>query len=156
MSGNTLEIDYRTRQKSFWEKTYEDGELTKIYITLPHISKMKVKGAGKIRLNGFYEDNLDINLTGAMTCDANLHSNHLDVEMTGPMVFEIDGDGDFLQADITGVAQLKASGFSVRHAIISAHGMATAKVNAHETVEIDKDLTSSVKYQGNPEVIKRD
>ncbi len=156
VNDNTLEIDYRTRQKNFWERNYEDGELTKIYITMPHLAKMKVKGAGKIRVDGFHEDDLDIKLTGAMSCEAKLDSRNLDIEMAGPMVFEIDGDGDFLQADITGVAQLKASGFSVRHAVVSAHGMATAKVNAHQTVEIEKDFTSSVKYQGNPEVIKRD
>jgi phage shock protein PspC (stress-responsive transcriptional regulator) len=156
VSGNTLEIDYHTRQKSFWERNFDDHDLTKIYITMPSLSKIKVKGAGKIRLDGFHEDDLDISLTGAMTCDANLHAQNLDLEMTGPMVFELDGDGDFMQADVTGVAQLKASGYEVRHAIVSAHGMASAKVNARQTVEIETDLTGSVKYQGNPEVIKRD
>jgi phage shock protein PspC (stress-responsive transcriptional regulator) len=155
LSGRTLEIDYRTKQKGFWERNYEDGELTKIYITMPHISRFKAKGAGKIRLDGFNENNLDIKLTGAMSCDANLHADNLDIEMTGPMVVELDGDGDFLQADVTGVAQLKANGYSVRHAVVSAHGMASAKVNAHQTVEIDTDLTGTVKYKGNPEVIKR-
>ena len=99
---------------------------------------------------------MDISLVGAMTCDANLHAQNLQLDLSGPMVFELDGEGDFLEADVSKVAQLKASGYEVRHAIVNAREMGRARVNAHETVEIETDFTGSVKYQGNPEVIRKD
>jgi phage shock protein PspC (stress-responsive transcriptional regulator) len=154
-SGDRLEIDYRTRNKTFWMNN-TDEETAKIYISMPSLTKLKVKGAGKIKIEGFNEDNMDISLLGAMTCDAKLDVRNLQLDLSGPMVFELDGDGDMLEAEVTKVAQLKASGFEVRNAVVNAREMGRARVNATEKVEIETDITGSVKYQGNPEVIKRD
>src|SRR5258706_8079562 len=154
-SGDRLEISYNSRNKTFWMNNNSD-ELVKIFITMPNLSKLKVKGAGKIKIEDFREDNTDITLFGAMTCDANIHVRNLQLDLSGPMVFELDGDGDFLEAEVNKVAQLKASGYEVRHAIVNAREMGRARVNARETVEIDTDFTGSVKYQGHPEVIKKD
>ncbi len=155
LAGNTLEISYNSKNKTFWMRDLDGEELTKISITMPDIKKIKVKGAGKIRIDGFNEDDVDISLVGAMTCEANMHAQNLQLELSGPMVFELDGDGDFLEAEVDKVAQLKASGYEVRHAVISARELGRARVNAREKVEIDTDVTGSVKYQGSPEVIRK-
>ncbi|MBS1509111.1 MAG: PspC domain-containing protein [Bacteroidetes bacterium] len=154
-SGDRLEIDYRSRNKTFWMDNVDD-ETAKIYISMPNLTKLKVKGAGKIKLEGFNEDEMDISLLGAMTCDAKLDVRNLQLDLSGPMVFELDGNGEVLEAEVNKVAQLKASGFEVRHAIVNAREMGRARVNATEKVEIETDITGSVKYLGNPEVIKRD
>jgi len=154
-SGEQLEIDYRSRNKTFWLNNIDD-EPVKIVISMPHLTKLKVKGAGKVRIDGFNEESLDIALLGAMTCDANFKARNLQLDLSGPMVFELDGDGDLLEADVNKVAQLKASGYEVRHAIVNAREMGRARVNARETVEIETDFTGSVKYLGHPEVIKKD
>jgi len=154
--GNTLEINYNSRNKTFWMKDLDDHELTKIQITMPSLSKLKVKGAGKLKIEGFREDDVDISLLGAMTCEAQIYAHNLQLDLSGPMVFELDGNGDFLEAEVNKVAQLKASGYQVRHAVVSARELGRARVNATEKVEIDTDVTGSVKYQGTPEVIKKD
>jgi phage shock protein PspC (stress-responsive transcriptional regulator) len=156
LAGNTLEVHYKSRNKTFWMKDMDGDELTKITIIMPNLKKMKVKGAGKIKIEGFNEDDMKISLLGAMSCEANFHAHNLQLDLSGPMVFELDGDGDFLEADVNKVAQLKASGYQVRHAVVSAKELGRARVNAHEKVEIDTDVTGSVKYQGNPEVIRND
>jgi hypothetical protein len=153
-SGERLEIDYRTRSKTYWLKHIDD-EPVKIIISMPNLTKLKVKGAGKVRIDGFNEESMDIALRGAMTCDANFKARNLQLDLSGPMVFELDGDGDLLEADVNKIAQLKASGYEVRHAIVNAREMGRARVNARETVEIETDFTGSVKYQGHPEVIKK-
>ncbi len=154
-SGEQLEIEYRSRNKTYWLKNLDD-EPVKIIISMPNLTKLKVKGAGKVRIDGFREESMDISLTGAMTCDANINAHNLQLDLSGPMVFELDGDGDFLEAEVNKVAQLKASGYEVRHAVVNAREMGRARVNARERVEIETDFTGSVKYQGNPEVIKKD
>jgi len=154
-SGERLEIDYTSRNRTYWLKNMDD-EPVKIIISMPNLTKLKVKGAGKVRIDGFNEESMDISLFGAMTCDANFKARNLQLDLSGPMVFELDGDGDFLEADVSKVAQLKASGYEVRHAVINAREMGRARVNARERVEIDTDFTGSVKYQGHPEVIKKD
>jgi len=154
-SGDQLDIDYRSRTKTFWLKNIDD-EPVKIIISMPNLTKLKVKGAGKVRIEGFHEESMDIALFGAMKSEANIHATNLQLDLSGPMVFELDGDGDFMEADVNKVAQLKASGYEVRHAIVNAREMGRARVNARETVEIETDFTGSVKYQGHPEVIKKD
>ena len=150
---NTLEITYNSKE-SFWTKE-DENVLTKIQITMPNLKKLKVKGAGKLRIEDFNEDETKISLFGAMSCEANIDVHNLELDLSGPMVFELDGDGDYLEADVSKVAQLKASGYEVRHAVINAHEVGTARVNASEKVEIDSDITSVVKYVGEPQVIKK-
>jgi phage shock protein PspC (stress-responsive transcriptional regulator) len=153
-SGERLEIEYKSRSKTYWLKHMDDDPV-KIIISMPNLTKLKVKGAGKVRIDGFNEESMDIKLLGAMTCDANFKARNLQLDLSGPMVFELDGDGDFLEADVNKVAQLKASSYEVRHAVVNAREMGRARVNARERVEIETDFTGSVKYQGHPEVIKK-
>ncbi|MBI1770521.1 MAG: PspC domain-containing protein [Bacteroidetes bacterium] len=156
LAGNTVEINYHARNKTFWTRDINGEELTKINITMPSLKKLKVKGAGKIKIDGFHENDVNISLLGAMTCEANFHAQNLQLDLSGPMVFELDGDGDFLEAEVDKVAQLKASGYEVRHAVVSARELGRARVNAREKIEIETDVTGSVKYQGTPEVIRKD
>ena len=156
VSGETLEVDYHNRTKDFWKGNFEDNDLVKLTITMPSLRKLKVKGAGKLKIRGFQEQETKISLTGAMTCDARISVNQLSVEMTGPVVFELDGQGDYLEASISGPAQFRATNYPVDHAIIEAHGLGQARVNVTRMLEIEKDFTSNVHYTGDPQVIKRD
>ncbi|MBS1681622.1 MAG: PspC domain-containing protein [Bacteroidetes bacterium] len=154
--GNTLEINYKVRNRTFWMKNLDGEELARINITLPDLRNLKIKGAGKIRIEGFNEDDMELSLLGAMTCEANIYAQNLQLDLSGPMVFELDGHGDFLEAEVSKVAQLKATGYEVRHAVVTARELGRARVNASERVEIETDVTGSVKFQGSPEVIRHD
>jgi phage shock protein PspC (stress-responsive transcriptional regulator) len=154
-SGETLEIDYHSNNKTFWEGKLNTSNAVTITITIPHLRKLKVKGAGKLRINGFDEDDMEFELLGAMVGDADVKAHNLTVDLSGPMIFELDGEGSFLQADVQKLAQLKAGQYVVDHAVIEAKKIGTVRVNATNTVEIDADLVSSVKYEGNPEVIRK-
>jgi competence protein ComGC len=154
-SGETLEIDYRVRNKSFWEKGFNTDDKVRITITLPHLVKLKVKGAGEFTVRGFDEDEMDLTMLGAMVGDAEVNVRNLTLDLAGPMVFDLDGEGNFLQADVRKMSQLKASQYQVEHAVVEAKEMGRARVNASNTVEIDTDVLSSVKYEGAPEVIKK-
>ena len=154
--SGTLEVGYRSRNKNFWKGDFRDDEMATLSITMPSLSKLKVTGAGKIKVRGFDEHEAKISLTGAMVGDARINVNQLSVETTGPVVFELSGEGDFLEASISGPSNFKASNYPVNHAIIEARGLGQARVNVRGTLEIDKDFTSNVRYTGNPEVIKRD
>ena len=155
VSGETLEIKYRTRKKNYWDKGFDIDDKVKINITLPSLKKLKIKGAGEFVMRGFEEEAMDISLLGAMTGEAIIDAHNLTLDMAGPMVLELEGHGRLLQAEVTKMSQLKANRYEVEDAVVEAKGMARARVNALHSVEIDTDVISSVKYQGNPEVIKR-
>jgi phage shock protein PspC (stress-responsive transcriptional regulator) len=156
LSGETLEIRYRSRNQSFWENSIDLDDKVKIQISLPHLRKLKIKGAGEFDLRGFDEDEMDITLVGAMSGEADIRSHNLMIDMSGPISFQLDGRGNFLQAEVRKMAQLKANQYEIENAVVEAKEMGRARVNATNSIEIDTDVVSTVKYQGNPEVIKRD
>ena len=156
VSGEILEVDYLTRKKDFWKGAFDDNEMVKLTITMPSLRKLKVKGAGKLKIRGFHEQETKISLMGAMVSDASISAGQMSVDLSGPVVFELDGQGDFLEASISGTAQFRATNYPVDHAIVEAHGLAQARVNVTRMLEIEKDFTSNVHYTGEPQVIKRD
>jgi len=155
-TGETLDIRYRSRSNTFWEKGFDLEDRVKINITLPHLTKLKIKGAGQFRIRGFDEEEMDITLLGAMTGDADLRVRSLTLDLAGPMVLQLDGEGHFLDAEVKKLSQLKAGQYQVEDAVIEARGMGRARVNASRTVDIDTDAVSSVKYTGEPRVTRRD
>ena len=155
LSGETLEIDYETRNKTFWKNNISAEDRVTITIILPNLKKLKVKGAGELKMRDFDESDMEISLLGAMVGEADIKVQNLSLDFAGPIVFELDGNGHFLQAEITKMAQLKASQYEVADAVIEAKEMGRVRVNATATLEMDTDVLSSIKYQGNPEVIKR-
>jgi phage shock protein PspC (stress-responsive transcriptional regulator) len=155
-TGETLEIRYRSRSNTFWEKGFDLEDRVKINITLPHLAKLKIKGAGQFRIRGFDEEEMDITLLGAMTGDADLRARNLTLDLAGPMVLQLDGEGHFLNAEVKKLSQLKAGQYQVEDAVIEAKGMGRARVNASQSIDIDTDAVSSVKYTGEPRVTRRD
>jgi hypothetical protein len=154
--SDKLEIYYRTKRNKFWNRTFAQKEFVTLEITMPTLEKLEVTGAGKISVKGFEENEMHIELAGAMSGEANLLVDQLYYTSSGPIAFELDGHGDYLEASLSGPSQLKADGFKLSRANITANGLAQVSVSPSETIEIDKDFTSNVKYTGNPEVIKKE
>jgi phage shock protein PspC (stress-responsive transcriptional regulator) len=155
LSDGRLEIDYKSRGTSFWEKDIADDRV-KISILLPTLQKLRLVGAGEFNLVGFEEDEMEISLKGAMVGDAELNVQNLELVMVGPMEFDLEGEGHFLQAEVTGLAQLKAGQYRVDDAVVEAKKLGRARVHATSTLEMYTDAVSSIKYQGNPEVTRRE
>ncbi|MBX2898163.1 MAG: PspC domain-containing protein [Cyclobacteriaceae bacterium] len=153
--GETLIIDYRTNHKKFWERNPLDDDKVKISITMPNLKKLKAKGAGKIDFEGFYEEDVEIDLTGAMKAEGRLEARNLTIELTGATVLELNGRGDFMEANATGASSLRAFGYEADEVIVAARGVSSARVNVSRKLQIKKDLTSSVTHRGDPEVIEK-
>jgi phage shock protein PspC (stress-responsive transcriptional regulator) len=153
--GETLIIDYKTNRKTFWERDILDEELVKIKITMPSLKELKAKGAGKLEFNGFREEDVEIELTGAMKAEGDLEARNLTIELTGATVLELRGSGDFMEANATGASSLKAYNYEVDEAIIAARGVSSSRVNVSRKLQITKDITSSVSHRGEPEVVEK-
>jgi phage shock protein PspC (stress-responsive transcriptional regulator) len=154
VDGETLVIDYENNKKFFWNNHLSDDEM-ELIITMPHLRKIDMRGAGKVNFRGFDEEDLEIKLLGAVVADGQLNARNLDISMTGASMLDLNGTGNFMEADITGACGIRAYGFEVNHAIIEAHGASTAKVFVNERLEIDKGIASNVSHRGDCEVINR-
>jgi phage shock protein PspC (stress-responsive transcriptional regulator) len=156
MDGETLVVSYDDKRKFFWNnKFWQDSDEIKIKITMPSLTDLSVTGAGKVDISGFDENEMEIDLTGAVEAEADFNARSLNVDITGASFLELRGNGNFLEADITGASSLKAYGYEVDRANIEAHGASTAKVNVRSQLEMTRGMASTISYRGNPEVIKR-
>jgi len=151
----TLVVEYKSRDKSFWKKDFFENDKVKITITMPALKELKVQGAGKLRFSGFREQDTEIKLTGAVTGEGDIHAENLTIDLTGASTLELKGNGQFMEANLTGACGLRAYNYEVNHAIIEAHGASSAKVFVTSKLEIDKGVASSVSHRGDAEVITR-
>ncbi|NOT77215.1 MAG: PspC domain-containing protein [Cyclobacteriaceae bacterium] len=153
-NGGTLVVDYDNHSKVFWKKNSQSDNEMRIIITMPELHDIRMQGAGKLKFKGFDENEVDIQLNGAIVGEGDLNAVTLNVDLNGASSLELSGSGKFLEADIAGVSGLRAFGYEVKHCIVEAHGASTAKVNVTERLEIKEGIVSSVTHRGNPEIIK--
>jgi phage shock protein PspC (stress-responsive transcriptional regulator) len=155
LDQETLVVEYNNKDKSFWKKDIFDIEKVKITITMPELKELTIQGAGKLRFDGFREEDLELNLAGAINGEGDIYSENLTISLTGASTLELKGSGQFMEANLVGACGLRAYNYEVNHAIVEAHGASSAKVFVTNKLEIDKGAASSVSHRGDPEVIQR-
>jgi phage shock protein PspC (stress-responsive transcriptional regulator) len=149
-SDHTLVIEYREKFLN-WRKLADSGDLPKIRITMPELEHVEAYGAGKISITGFSADNLNIVLTGAVKCKADLEVRNLTIELTGASGVELEGKGKIMEARLSGASKLEAYDFPVKEAMVSASGASKANVRVTDRLEIRESGASRVRYRGHPQ-----
>jgi phage shock protein PspC (stress-responsive transcriptional regulator) len=155
LSGETLVIDFDDDNSVFWEKNIFKDDKVKIKITMPELEDIKIKGAGKLSFQGFEQDEMEIDLTGAIEAEGEVSAKNLTVDLTGASSLELKGSGGFLEATATGASSIKAYNYEVKEAIVEARGASSARVFVTDKLEITKGIASSVSHRGDPQVIER-
>jgi phage shock protein PspC (stress-responsive transcriptional regulator) len=153
--GNTLYIDFDDDDKFFWKKNFNWNEM-KINITMPDITRLEAKGAGKMHFINFTTDNIDMEILGAMKVYGEFHVENLNAEVSGASELDLQGDSHTMDCTIQGASSLRAYNFEVEDATVNAHGASHAKVNVTGTLEMNKGIASGIDYKGNPTIVKKD
>jgi len=155
VNGESLIIDFDDDRESFWDGKFFDIDKVKVKISMPSIEKLKVRGAGNLSINGFDQNDLEIDMQGAVSVEGDISIQNLTVDLKGVSSLELKGNGDFLEAKVVGASSLRAYNYRVNEASVEAVGASSAKVYVHNKLEITKGIASSVSHRGDPEVIIR-
>lgn len=153
--GETLVIEYEDQRKFFWKDNPFNEDRVKVTVTMPHLTEASLRGAGKIKINGFEEDELDLNVSGAMEIDAWLKAANLNIDINGASFVDLEGEGNFMDVNLSGASGLRAFNYEVERAVVEAHGASNAKVNVTERLETSSGVASNISHRGNPEIVKR-
>ena len=116
-----------------------------IFITVPELNEIGMAGAGKLELIGFTNENLAINLAGAIKAKAEINVDNLDINIAGLSTLDLTGRGKSLDASLAGSAHLRAADYYVNDAKIDAVGASTARVNVSGNLEKNALLGSSIR-----------
>ena len=150
-----LTIDYDTSfEDDFWKKNLFKRDKIDVDITMPRLEKLELKGAGKVSFRGFEENDVVIDIAGAIKADGSLEATNLEVDITGASSLELSGSGAFLDARVNGASRLEAYDYEADRVVVEAHGASSAKVYAHESLEISKSFASRVSHRGDPDMVK--
>ncbi len=151
--GNTLVVQYQDNRK-FWRKNFLESNRLRINITMPSLTRLEAKGAGKITFREFQSDKLSIDLMGAVKTTGDIESDDVNVRLTGASELELRGNGKTLDASVQGASSLKAFQYKVTTALVEVNGASSAKVNVSGTLEMEEGVASKIEYRGNPKIIK--
>ncbi len=145
--GNTLEI--KTKEDCF----SNPGKIN-IYIVVPEIKRLILKGSGKIiSQTPFKTDGLIINVSGSGTIKIQkLEVSEADIVISGSGSIDLTSgkSENKLNITITGSGSFYGNGFQADRVKVNISGSGSAKVWAVNTLETYITGSGSVYYKGNP------
>ena len=153
--GETLIVDYSNEKRVTGNLAF--NKRRRITIILPDLESLEFSGTGKLDIEGFNEEDLQVVLNGAVEAKGDFNARNLELDINGTSTLELRGDGNFLDASVNGASELSAYGYETNHAIVEASGTSSVKVNATQKLETTKGITSTISHRGNPkEKIEKD
>jgi phage shock protein PspC (stress-responsive transcriptional regulator) len=155
--GSTLIIDYQGKKKDFdWNFKDLRMDEVQITVTMPDIEKIEAVGLGKIKLDEFNTNNLEIDLRGPVKLRGEITSTDLSVTLSGSSEADLSGSTMNLNATVELASKLRAYNLEAQNAFIETSGASSAKVNVTNNLEMEQGVASKIDYRGNPNVVKRD
>ena len=127
---------------------FGESETPTIIVHLPKLEDIDASGAGKVFVDGFQGDKLDLELSGAVKMNAAVDVGVLNVEINGASELELIGQGDRLEADLSGASHLNAGEYKAKTGDINASGASSARVNVRGELERNVSGGSSVENRG--------
>lgn len=149
MEGNELKVSFKDSYKTW----LNEAERIDIYISMPDLESLSLSGASEAKVSGFEEDFVYMELSGASFSAMDITVDELKVKMDGASKMELTGSGNVLRMELSGAANFQGYDFIVKNAIVELSGVASARLNATEELELDMSAASQVRYKGSPKVI---
>lgn len=147
--GQEVEIGYEKKRKNF------GTNLLKVKIIMPELESLDLSGAIKANINGFKNESLQIDISGASSCDLNAEINNLKVDISGAGNLNLEGKGDLMVINLSGASNVKAKAYEVKRLNLNMSGAGAAQVYASEQLDVEVSGVGSVKYAGNPKVLNK-
>ncbi len=147
--GDELEIKSREDWK-WWREEHWDK--VKIYIEMPELEYLFVRGACEGDVRGFDNEEITFKVEGASEVWADIETEYTYVDIAGASELTLVGKSENMEADIIGASELSAFSFEVEDVDVRAVGGSTVRVYASNDLEADAIGASSIRYRGNPRV----
>jgi hypothetical protein len=107
-------------------------------------------GAARTTVSGVREDEFQLELSGASTCDLSGDADRMDATLGGASRATISGAARQLTVECSGASQLDAKRLAVEEASVELSGASTGFVNASKALTAEASGASSLRYRGQP------
>lgn len=143
--GKELEISLK-------RNTNISGDATlKVYITTSHLSSIEASGASDIHFSNTYSNtNLNVDLSGASSFNADLILDHLVLDGSGASNFNLSGECYYLNTELSGASSVGDYGFYVNDEIrADLSGASSCRLSVNGDIYLEASGASSFYYKGN-------
>lgn len=154
--GDRLVVEYKRQEKFTWRNSINQYRKVTINIMLPELNKLEVNGAGDVTVKEFTEDDLEIELNGAVDMKAEINVRNLMVDLNGASKLDLRGEGTSLEANLIGASVLRGYNYEVENAIIETVAASKAYVNVTNHLDIRSSFVSKVEYIGDPKTVTKE
>jgi len=126
---------------------------TSLLITMPTVRGVEFSGASQSTITGFTNlSELSIELSGAAEAEFTGEAARITTDLSGSSTLQLNGRGTALSAKVGGASYLQAFSYPVSEAGINASGASKASVSVSNTLVVDANGASTVRYRGTPTV----
>ncbi len=123
-------------------------DAVRVFIYTPNLQSIELRQASKANIKGLSGNDFSVRMDGAASAEMDVDYDVVDLSLSGNSSLELSGRGEQLSADVNGNSNLNGYNYRVKNSIIKVYGASSAKVYASETIEINRDIVSSVQYRG--------
>lgn len=150
VDGNTLVIRPQNNL------SIKGNATLRAFITTNNLSEIDLTGATTLTLEDDWTvTNGRIQLSGASNLSGGIVASLLDISESGASDVDLFGSVGTLRASLSGSSDLKDLDLLVERPDIELSGSSDAFLSVSESIEIDASGSSSLTYQGNPEIVRQ-
>jgi hypothetical protein len=146
VDGDELVIDFKNKLRH-WDRNRDQ---VTINISVPGLDHIKLSGATKAIIKGFDSDNMEMEISGASTVEADIEVRTLRVRIDGASNLTLNGEGVSLIANVEGASGIDAFEYEVKNGDLKVSGASNARVNVTENLEANTSGFGKIRYKGEP------
>ncbi len=122
----------------------------KVYITTSYLSSIEASGASNVHFSNTYSStNLNVDLSGASSFNADLILDHLVVEGSGASNINLSGECSYLNSELSGASSIEDYGFYVNEEVrTDLSGASSSKLTINGDIYVEASGASSFYYKG--------
>jgi len=140
----------------FWGGAWKDKKV-KAYVSIKNPNFISISGASSCKINETINaENLKINISGASNIKGNLKVNNLKIDLSGASSATFNGTTNLAFIDASGASSFKCYDFIIDDCTAEASGASSLNLNVKTKLAASAGGASSIKYIGNPDVVKSD
>jgi hypothetical protein len=131
------------------------SSVEKVVIKLPALESLKLSGAAEVSANGFNNETLFVNVSGAGSCALNINVAVVKLDVSGAAEIEMEGAAETVVINLSGAASFEAENYLVKNMTLILAGAAAAEVNVSDMLDVNISGVGSVEYKGEPKVLRK-
>jgi phage shock protein PspC (stress-responsive transcriptional regulator) len=149
---NGIEVSQNGKVLSI-QGSSNDDKTTKVYITLPSLSKVTANDAGDVWVRNFEQAAMEINISGETEVRGEgLNVQYITTTLKNDAELRLKGSGKKIEATILEDAKLDADEYNVGNAKITGRQDANIRLNVSDTLSGTVESDVNMKLEAQPRV----